>query len=94
MGPVQNSKTRITLLGRLQRDPSDPQAWSEFVAHYGRKIYGWCRHWGLQDADAQDVTQYVLPQTGEIGLNQLPSLQGAVLARPAAPRREGDGVPG
>jgi RNA polymerase sigma factor (sigma-70 family) len=60
VGAVQNSETRITLLGRLQRDPSDPQAWSEFVGHYGRKIYGWCRNWGLQDADAQDVTQHVL----------------------------------
>lgn len=60
MGPVQNSKTRITLLGRLERDPRDPQAWAEFVAHYGRKIHSWCRQWGLQDADAQDVTQHVM----------------------------------
>ena len=35
-------------------------AWSEFVDRYGRKIYGWCLRWGLQDADAQDVTQIVL----------------------------------
>src|SRR5581483_291299 len=27
---------------------------------YGDKIHGWCRAWGLQDADAQDVTQTVL----------------------------------
>jgi RNA polymerase sigma factor (sigma-70 family) len=60
VGGGQDSRTRVTLLGRLGRDQSDPQAWSEFVEHYGRKIYGWCRNWGLQDADAQDVTQHVL----------------------------------
>ena len=31
-----------------------------FVDRYGRKIYAWCRHWGLQESDAQDVTQTVL----------------------------------
>src|SRR5262245_755298 len=56
----QDSGTRVTLLGRLRRDPSDPAAWAEFVDHYGAKIYGWCRRWHLQDADAQDVTQAVL----------------------------------
>jgi RNA polymerase sigma factor (sigma-70 family) len=60
VGRSDESKTRITLLGRLRRNHSDPEAWSEFVEHYGRKIYGWCRIWGLQDADAQDVTQHVL----------------------------------
>jgi RNA polymerase sigma factor (sigma-70 family) len=60
VGQVQNSKTRVSLLGRLARDRSDPQAWSEFVQLYGSKIHGWCRNWGLQDADAQDVTQHVL----------------------------------
>jgi RNA polymerase sigma-70 factor (ECF subfamily) len=52
--------TRVTLLGRLRSDPSDQMAWSEFVDHYGPKIYGWCRKWNLQEADAQDVTQSVL----------------------------------
>ncbi len=60
MGQVQESKTRVSLLGRLSRDRTDPQAWAEFVQLYGVKIYGWCRNWGLQDADAQDVTQHVL----------------------------------
>jgi RNA polymerase sigma-70 factor (ECF subfamily) len=39
--------------------PDDPATWSEFVEWYGRKIYVWCRAWGLQEADAQDVTQEV-----------------------------------
>jgi RNA polymerase sigma factor (sigma-70 family) len=60
MGLAQDSGTRITLLGRLRRDPGDAAAWGEFVDHYGGKIYGWCRKWGLQEADAQDVTQNVL----------------------------------
>ena len=60
MGRTQTSRTRVTLLARLGGDSEDPDAWSEFVDHYGRKIYGWCRLWGLQDADAQDVTQHVL----------------------------------
>jgi RNA polymerase sigma factor (sigma-70 family) len=60
MDSVSAPKTSATLLGRLRRDPTDQAAWSEFVERYGRKIYGWCRHWKLQDADAEDVTQTVL----------------------------------
>ncbi len=60
MGALSDSKTRITLLGRLRRDPTNQATWAEFVEHYGRKVYGWCRKWNLQDADAQDVTQNVL----------------------------------
>jgi RNA polymerase sigma-70 factor (ECF subfamily) len=57
---VNDSDTRVTLLGRLARNYQDPEAWSQFVDHYGRRIHAWCRAWGLQDADAQDVTQFVL----------------------------------
>jgi RNA polymerase sigma-70 factor (ECF subfamily) len=52
--------TRLTLLGRLQQDPTDQAAWDEFVERYGRHIYRWCRWWKLQDADAEDVTQVIL----------------------------------
>lgn len=52
--------TRATLLARLRRDPSSETAWDEFVEQYGRHIYRWCRQWGLQDADAEDVTQDIL----------------------------------
>ena len=51
--------TCVTLLGRLRACPNDPAAWAEFVEWYGQKIYVWCRAWGLQEADAQDVTQDV-----------------------------------
>jgi RNA polymerase sigma-70 factor (ECF subfamily) len=49
-----------TLLARLRNDPSNEAAWDEFVEHYGRHIYRWCRQWGLQDADAEDVAQEIL----------------------------------
>ena len=52
--------TSATLLSRLRDDPSSEAAWGEFVEHYGRHIYRWCRQWGLQDADAQDVAQEIL----------------------------------
>jgi RNA polymerase sigma factor (sigma-70 family) len=60
MGKPAPSLTPISLLGRLGRDPNDPGAWDEFVQHYGVKVLLWCRHWGLQQADADDVTQDVL----------------------------------
>jgi RNA polymerase sigma-70 factor (ECF subfamily) len=60
MGVTHDSGTRITLLGRLRADPSDQAAWNELVVHYGGKIHAWCLRWGLQEADAQDVTQDVL----------------------------------
>jgi RNA polymerase sigma factor (sigma-70 family) len=52
--------TSPTLLRRLSRLPPDQAAWNEFSERYGRKIYGWCRHWQLQQADAEEVTQEVL----------------------------------
>jgi RNA polymerase sigma-70 factor (ECF subfamily) len=52
--------TRINLLTRLGQDPLDQAGWDEFVERYGRHIYLWCRHWRLQDADAEDVTQDIL----------------------------------
>ena len=62
MTRAANSGTRVTLLGQLRRDPTDQRAWAEFVDHYGGKVLHWCRAWGLQDADAADVTQAVLLQ--------------------------------
>lgn len=54
------SQTSPSLLGRVQRDPTDQAAWTEFVRRYGPKIYGWCRQRKLQEADAEDVVQTVL----------------------------------
>jgi RNA polymerase sigma-70 factor (ECF subfamily) len=60
MASTPEPSTRSSLLDRLRRDPADQEAWGAFAECYGRLIYGWCRHWRLQEADAQDVTQDVL----------------------------------
>jgi len=57
---TDDSRTSPTLLGRLRASPTDEAAWAAFVARYGPRVLAWCRHWGLQDSDAHDVTQIVL----------------------------------
>lgn len=52
--------THVSLLVRLRQTPTDEHAWCDFLARYGPMLQGWCRHWGLQEADAEDVTQAVL----------------------------------
>jgi len=49
-----------SLLSRLRHVPPNHAAWDEFVEHYGRHIFRWCRRWELQDADAEDVVQEIL----------------------------------
>jgi RNA polymerase sigma-70 factor (ECF subfamily) len=51
--------TRATLLFRI-RDPQDDSAWQEFAQLYTPLILQYCRRRGLQNADAQDVTQDVM----------------------------------
>ncbi len=58
--PDPGPPTSTTLLRRLRQEPADQAAWAEFVRRYGPQVYRWCRHWRLQDADAEDVTQAVL----------------------------------
>ncbi|HJZ56903.1 MAG TPA: sigma-70 family RNA polymerase sigma factor [Gemmataceae bacterium] len=54
------TSTRVTLLHRISQNPADQPSWSEFVRVYGPTIRSWLVHWGLQEADAQDVAQNVL----------------------------------
>lgn len=56
--------TSATLLGRLRHAPTDQAAWREFVDRYGVVVYRWCRHWGVQEADAEDITQAVMVDLG------------------------------
>jgi RNA polymerase sigma factor (sigma-70 family) len=49
-----------TVLHALLRDPEDQRAWANFVLRYGPKIHAWGLRWGLQESDAQEVTQVVL----------------------------------
>ncbi len=60
MASLTDSQTSLTLMDALQRSPSDVEAWDRFVRRYRPKIYGWCRAWGLQEADAEDVAQEVI----------------------------------
>lgn len=59
------SATSVSLLARLARDSLDQAAWAGFVRRYGAQIQAWCRKWGLQDADAEDVTQTVLTKLAQ-----------------------------
>ncbi len=54
-----DSMTSPTLLRRVAMIPTDQEAWNRFVDRYGPRILGWCRRWGLQDADARDLSQMV-----------------------------------
>jgi RNA polymerase sigma-70 factor (ECF subfamily) len=56
---AQSPRSSTLLLLRLSVCPADEAAWGEFVTRYGATIYRWCRRYGLQDTDAQDVTQNV-----------------------------------
>ena len=55
----ESSTTRPSLLLRL-RDPQEGEAWSQFVHIYSPLVYRITRRFGLQDADAADVTQEVM----------------------------------
>ena len=52
--------TSPTLIGRLQSVPQDQSAWTTFEQRYGNKIQQWCRRWGLQSSDADDLAQNVM----------------------------------
>jgi RNA polymerase sigma factor (sigma-70 family) len=52
--------TRASLLVCLRDRPNDQAAWVSFVRRYGPMVDAWCRAWGLQSEDAEDVTQTVL----------------------------------
>jgi RNA polymerase sigma-70 factor (ECF subfamily) len=52
--------TSLALLARLRGEVPDAPAWEQFVRRYGPRVVDWCRRWGLQRADAEDVCQDVL----------------------------------
>ena len=65
MAEWSDSRTSLTLLETLRQTPKDAAAWERFDLRYRPMIYGWCREWGLQGADAEDVTQEVLAKLTE-----------------------------
>ena len=58
-------QTSASLLARLRGPTIDQAAWADFVRRYRPLVLGWCRHWRLQETDAQDVTQAVLARLVE-----------------------------
>ena len=77
---VKCPDTRKSLLVRLA-DPTQGQAWEEFVAIYEPLIYRLARAKGLQHADAQDMTQEVFSVVGKaIDRFDPDSLQGSFRA--------------
>lgn len=60
MSQDSSLKTSPSLLGRLRDSPDDQSAWTEFVRRYQPRLLAWCRRWGLQDSDAQEVAQNVM----------------------------------
>jgi RNA polymerase sigma-70 factor (ECF subfamily) len=55
-----DSQTSISLMDQLRQSPRNAEAWDRFIRRYRPQIYGWCRTWGLQEADAEDVAQEVI----------------------------------
>lgn len=60
------STTRKTLIARVRK--GDPAAWADFCDGYKNFIWGITKAYGLNDMDAQDVSQNVL--TGLWGKNE------------------------
>lgn len=59
METMWSQPTRPSLLSRL-RDPSDQRAWQEFADRYRDLVIEYYRRCGLQQADAEDLTQTVM----------------------------------
>src|SRR5438876_1128377 len=57
---MANESRTGTTLHLLLNSPTNAEAWRNFVGRYGPKVLAWCRRWGLQEADAENVTQEVL----------------------------------
>ena len=57
---MPSSHTSQSLLSQLRHQPADSDSWKRFVDIYEPKIRRWCRGWGLQQNDADDVAQNVL----------------------------------
>jgi RNA polymerase sigma-70 factor (ECF subfamily) len=53
---MTHSETPLSLLERLG-NTNDEAAWDEFSRRYCSVIRQWCRKWGLQAADADDLIQ-------------------------------------
>jgi RNA polymerase sigma-70 factor (ECF subfamily) len=55
----EGSATTASILDWIQ-DPQKAEGWETFAVRYRKRIKGWCQRNGLNDADADDVTQQLL----------------------------------
>ncbi len=55
---TEKSATSLTLLERIRA--GDSTGWRNVVDLYSPLVHYWCRRWGIEQADADDVTQEVL----------------------------------
>lgn len=63
MDHQQDSRTRASLIARLRRTNTAEvwnSAWEQFYCTYSPMIFAWCKKWGLQPADCEDVVAAVL----------------------------------
>ena len=58
----------------LKRSDPQPEAWCRFVEFYTGELMRWARSHGLQEADAEDVTQTILMDIRELlqGYQRIP----------------------
>jgi RNA polymerase sigma-70 factor (ECF subfamily) len=52
-------KTSAAMLEQMH-DPNNPEAWARFFSRYEKIVRKWCHTCGLQEADADDVTQKIM----------------------------------
>lgn len=57
---LDDSDTNLSLLVKLQENPSHEEIWPVFVDKYGKVIYSWCLRWGTSKEDAEDILQQTL----------------------------------
>ena len=57
MRPIDPLSTSISLLNHARN--GDSQAWSHIVSMYGPLVVRWCKQYGIQAADTDDVIQNV-----------------------------------
>lgn len=56
-------QTRYSLLERVKN--GDRNAWGDFHSLYFPLVCQWCRRWGLQEADAEDVAAELCERLGQ-----------------------------
>jgi len=57
---VAPESTSLSLLERLREQPNSTEAWERLDAFYRPLLLRWVVRWGLQDAEAENLTQDVL----------------------------------